>query len=186
MNLQHGFHFELPDWLITTISEGPQSSLSDEQQMALVIELSRKNIGQGGGPFAALVINRADMSIVGAGVNLVTSRNLSCAHAEIVAISMAQQNLDCYRLSDKGDFQLVTSCEPCAMCFGAIPWSGVNRLLCGASKQHAEAIGFDEGPKLDSWVSALEMRGIEVETGILEAEAAAVLAEYAQTTGLLY
>lgn len=185
MNQQH-IHLQLPDWLAGRLSEVPNTGLSDHQQMTLAIALSRKNVEQGGGPFAALIVNRADNSIVAAGVNLVTSQNLSCAHAEIVAISIAQQQLGSYRLSEQGEFQLVSSCEPCAMCFGAIPWSGVNRLLCGASKAAAEAVGFDEGPKPDNWVAALEQRGIEVVTGLLGKEAAAVLAEYAETAGVVY
>ncbi|MCF6226044.1 MAG: nucleoside deaminase [Xanthomonadales bacterium] len=184
--MKQSFNFQLPDWLMNTLEGIPAGPLNDEQQMRLAIKFSQINIKQGGGPFAALVVNRADKTIVAAGVNLVTSQNLSCAHAEMVAISMAQQNLDCYRLSDKGDFQLVTSCEPCAMCFGAIPWSGVSRVLCGAGKADAEAVGFDEGPKPENWEAALEQRGIEVVTGLLRTEAAQVLASYADSSGEVY
>lgn len=184
--MKQSFHFQLPDWLLNTLGSVATGPLSDEEQMRLAIQLSQTNTGQGGGPFAALVVDRTNNTVVAAGVNLVTSQNLSCAHAEMVAISMAQQNLDCYRLSDKGDFQLVTSCEPCAMCFGAIPWSGVSRILCGADKADAEAVGFDEGPKPEDWKTALEVRGIEVVTGLLRTEAAGVLASYADSSGEVY
>ncbi|MCF6263436.1 MAG: nucleoside deaminase [Xanthomonadales bacterium] len=184
--MKQSFYFQLPDWLVNTLDGISSGPLNDQAQMRLAIKLSQTNTEQGGGPFAALVVNRADNIIVAAGVNLVTSRNLSCAHAEMVAISMAQQNLDCYRLSDKGDFQLVSSCEPCAMCFGAIPWSGVSRVLCGAGKADAEAVGFDEGPKPQDWEAALEHRGIEVVTGLLRIEAAQVLASYADSRGEVY
>jgi tRNA(Arg) A34 adenosine deaminase TadA len=65
------------------------------------------------------------------------------------------------------------------MCFGAIPWSGVRQLVCGARASDAEAIGFDEGPKPARWVAALEARGIKVVRDIQRAEARAVLREYA-------
>ena len=45
----------------------------------------------------------------------------------------------------KKSFELFTSCEPCAMCLGASLWSGVKRMVCGATKDDAQAIGFDEG-----------------------------------------
>jgi hypothetical protein len=32
--------------------------------------------------------------------------------------------------------------------FGAVPWSGVRRLACGARDEDASDIGFDEGPKM--------------------------------------
>jgi hypothetical protein len=72
------------------------------------------------------------------------------------------------------------------MCFGAIPWSGVSRLVCGARDADARAAGFDEGPKLKDWVGALAERGIEVVRDVLHAEATAVFAEYAAAGGAIY
>ena len=72
---------------------------------------------------------------------------LSLAHAEMVAVSLAQSAIGNWNLGSTGDAQLVTSCEPCAMCFGAVPWSGVSSIIWGASKEDAEERGFDEGDK---------------------------------------
>jgi tRNA(Arg) A34 adenosine deaminase TadA len=74
---------------------------------------------------------------------------------------------------------LVTSTEPCCQCFGAIVWSGITKLVCGATTSDAEAIGFDEGPKPDRWDAVLEARGISVERAVCRAEAIAVLQKYA-------
>ena len=41
--------------------------------------------------------------------------------------------------------EMVASTQPCAMCLGATPWSGIRRLVCGARDEDAEEIGFDEG-----------------------------------------
>jgi tRNA(Arg) A34 adenosine deaminase TadA len=82
--------------------------------------------------------------------------------------------------------QLITSCEPCAMCFGAVPWSGVTSIVCGARKEDAEAAGFDEGDKPDLWVASLQQRGIEVRQDVLRDEAAQVLRAYAAQAGLIY
>jgi tRNA(Arg) A34 adenosine deaminase TadA len=67
-------------------------------------------------------------------VNVVVTHNCSILHAEMVAIALAQKKLGRYDISDEGksDYELVASTELCAMCFGAIPWSGVTRLVCGA------------------------------------------------------
>ncbi len=186
MRLKSDFNFQLPVWLQDKQQDFPESLPSEGDQMALAIELSRLNIEHGGGPFGAIIVDRDTKKVIAAGVNLVTTHNLSCAHAEMVAISMAQQNLECFRLSDRGNFQLVTSCEPCAMCFGAIPWSGVSKVICGASKEDAEAVGFDEGPKPCSWTKALEKRGIEVTTELMREQAQAVLYSYSKMAGLVY
>lgn len=48
------------------------------------------------------------------------------------------------------------------MCFGATPWSGVQKLVYGATKAMAEEVGFDEGEKNEAWHAALNRRGIAV------------------------
>jgi len=72
------------------------------------------------------------------------------------------------------------------MCLGAVCWSGVGRVVCGARDEDARRIGFDEGPKPPDWVGALESRGISVVQDILRKEAAAVLTEYGERGGLIY
>jgi hypothetical protein len=62
-------------------------------------------------------------------------------------------------------YELVASTQPCAMCLGATPWSGVRHLVCGARDEDAEEIGFDEGMKPADWIRSLEERGITVEEG---------------------
>ena len=119
---------------------------------------------------------------------MVVTSNCSVLHAEIVALVLAQKTLGRYDLSDEGrlHYDLVAATEPCAMCFGAVPWSGVRRLVCGARDEDARAIGFDEGPKLDDWVAALNNRGIAVLRDVLREEAAAVLREYVAVGGMIY
>jgi tRNA(Arg) A34 adenosine deaminase TadA len=82
--------------------------------------------------------------------------------------------------------QLVTSCEPCAMCFGAVPWSGVTSLVCGARKDDAQLAGFDEGDKPENWAAALERRGIRVTQDLLRDEARQVLRDYSASDGTIY
>jgi tRNA(Arg) A34 adenosine deaminase TadA len=72
------------------------------------------------------------------------------------------------------------------MCLGAIPWSGVRSVICGARDQDARRIGFDEGSKPDRWVKSLENRGIRVFRDVLREEALAVLLDYHKRGGLIY
>lgn len=178
----------LPDWVweATASLTGPLPDMAD--RMAFVVELSRRNILIGtGGPFAAAIFDDTGR-LIAPGVNLVTSVNCSICHAEIMAIILAQRVMGHYDLSGGGAFrlELLASTEPCAMCFGAICWSGVRRLVCGAGSADAEAIGFDEGPKPTDWPEALKQRGIVVVREVLRAEAAAVLKAYADGGGRIY
>ncbi len=157
--------------------------------MDLVTTLSQLNIEQGtGGPFGAGVFRADTHQLIAPGVNLVLSARSSLAHAEIVAIMMAQQTLASHDLgaTELPPHELVTSCEPCTMCLGAICWSGVHHLICGARGSDAEAIGFDEGPKPRNWATALEQRGITVTMDIGRSTATQVLHNYVEQGGIVY
>jgi tRNA(Arg) A34 adenosine deaminase TadA len=180
----------LPRWTAAWLAEragGPVRG--DRARMALAIDLARENALRGtGGPFGAAVFERASGRLVAVGVNAVAASGLSLAHAEMLAIALAQAARGGYDLGAPGlpAHELVTSSEPCAMCFGAIPWSGVARLVCGARAADAEAIGFDEGPKPRDWAGALARRGIAVARDVRRAEAVAVLRAYAASGQPIY
>jgi tRNA(Arg) A34 adenosine deaminase TadA len=177
----------LPDWMGPFLAAWREPLDSDEGRLRLVIALAAENVRQGtGGPFAAAVLEQQSGRLLGAGVNRVTALGLSLAHAEMLALSLAQRALGDWNLGARQAVQLVTSCEPCAMCFGAIPWSGVSSLLWGARKEDAEAAGFDEGDKPADWAATLEARGIRTRGGVLRDEAAAVLQHYASGNGAIY
>ena len=71
------------------------------------------------------------------------------------------------------------------MCLGATLWSGVSRIVCGATKDDAQAIGFDEGPVYESSYAHLESCGVSVDRNVMREEARSVLNLYAER-GLIY
>lgn len=175
---------EVPDWVWDrAASLGALATNAD--QMRWVLDLARANIADGGGPFAAAIFD-FDGNLVAPGVNRVVASSAPIAHAEIVAIAMAGQTLRTWDLAAKGPLQLVTTTEPCAMCLGAVPWSGVTRLVCGARDEDAREVGFDEGHKPANWVALLGESGIEVVQDVERAAAANVLVEYASAGGDIY
>ncbi len=187
MKLSNSCSIELPAWVGPFLDVRQSSLATTSERMQLAIELAEENVRQQtGGPFGAVVVNEENGELIAVGVNLVTSSGLSMAHAEIVALTLAQASIGEWNLSHGGPLQLVTSCEPCAMCFGAVPWSGVKSLVCGARKKDAEAAGFDEGDKPDHWVRSLQRRGIVVQCGVLRDKAAEVLAAYREGGGTIY
>ncbi len=180
---------ELPAWIESFIGIESPAYATITDRMRLVIDLARQNIERGtGGPFAAAVFEVDSGRLISVGVNLVEASNCSIAHAEMLALALAQQSVGHYDLAGAGmpRSELVTSTEPCAMCLGAIPWSGVRRVICAARGEDACEIGFDEGAKPDDWPGEFQKRGIEVVRDVLREEGRAVLRQYVRSGGIIY
>jgi tRNA(Arg) A34 adenosine deaminase TadA len=179
---------EYPDWVIQQI-DWERCYRAPEERMRFVIGLARENVlHRTGGPFGAAVFESQTGRLVSVGVNLVVSQQNAMLHAEIVALMMAQHRLRSFTLNTdpKIQYELVTSCEPCAMCLGAIFASKVRRVVWGASREDAIRIGFDEGPVFPESYEYLKARGIEFIENICCAEARAVLDLYIQHGGIIY
>jgi tRNA(Arg) A34 adenosine deaminase TadA len=177
----------LPAWVAGEV-EHHSGFASPEQRMELVIRLAEENSRRGsGGPFAAAVFGLEDQELIAVGVNLVVASGYSVAHAEVLALSLAQQATGGFDLgAGSASRELVTSAEPCAMCLGAICWSGVRQVVCGARGEDAERIGFDEGPKPADWVRELQRRGIAVTRDVMRERAVQVLRGYRDSAGPIY
>jgi tRNA(Arg) A34 adenosine deaminase TadA len=181
--IQRELRISLPKWVETELPDLDTPVLEIEDRMRLVTGLAGKNIEHGGGPFAAAVFDD-QKKLISIGLNRVIQSNCSSAHAEVMAISLAQQAIGHYALPHS--YELVVSAEPCAMCAGAIPWSGIGHLVTAATDQDIRAIGFDEGSKPSDWKTPLLKRGISVTSEVLRAEAVAILERYRQQGGEIY
>ena len=177
-----------PPWLAAAV-DWDRHYASDEERMRLTVSLARRNVRERtGGPFAAAVFERESGRLVAVGTNGVVRANNCVLHGEIVASMMAQARLGSYTLRAEGmrEHELVTSCEPCAMCLGATLWSGVRRLVCGASREDARRLDFEEGPVFPESHAYLAERGIEIVLGVCRAEANEVLEMYVREGGEIY
>lgn len=179
----------LPPWVEDYTGNAARRFAGVEERVRLTVGLARENAARGtGGPFGAGVFRARDGKLIAAGVNLVVPCGCSSAHAEIVALSLAQRVMGSHDLGADGlpDLELVSSAEPCAMCLGAIPWSGVRGLVCAARDEDARAIGMDEGDKPADWPRRLEQRGIRVVRDVCREESARVLRAYRDAGGFIY
>jgi len=179
---------DVPAWVDEAARPG-QSFDDDQAKMALVIRLAEENFTRGaGGPFGAAVFDIGSGRVVAAGVNRVVQGSNCVLHAEIVALMFAQQRVGSFTLRSPGRpaHELVTSCEPCAMCLGATLWSGVSRLVIGAEREDAMAVGFEEGPVFAESYAYIAERGVETVRGVRRAEAARLLRAYRDAGGLVY
>jgi tRNA(Arg) A34 adenosine deaminase TadA len=168
------FELDLPNWAIARVAEAGSCIPDLTERMRWVIALARENfVRDTGGPFAAAVFEEETGRVVSIGVNRVVPGRCSSAHAEVMALSLAQQAKDVHDLGAPGQpaHQIVVNWAPCAMCCGAICWSGVRSVVIAGSGHEMELLtGFDEGPIHPRWADELRRRGISVRDGLLREE----------------
>ena len=124
-------------------------------------------------PVGALIVNEVG-EILSLGKNEREKDNDSTAHAEIVAIRKASEELGSWRLDD---LTLIVTLEPCVMCAGAILQSRIKRLVFGAFDQKAGAVG----SCLDVIRDVRALSKVEVISGVLEKECAKLLTDFFAT-----
>lgn len=184
------FTLSLPAWAADEFKRLPERLPTLDERMAAVVRFSRLNFENGtGGPFAAGVFERDTGRPVVIGVNRVMASNCSSAHAEVMALSLAQRLLNTWDLGGPGlpVHQLVVNWRPCAMCYGAVLWSGVRSLVIAGSGPELERItGFDEGPIHPQWDQELARRGIELVNNVLTDDALKVYRDFAASGSFVY
>jgi tRNA(Arg) A34 adenosine deaminase TadA len=179
---------EYPAW-VEAVVDWEHPLVSDTERMRLAIRVARENVERGtGGPFGAVVVEQESGRLVSVGMNSVVRLHNSTLHGEMFAFMMAQQRLRSYTLgaASMPRHELVTSCEPCAMCLGGILWSGVRRVVMGALREDATTLRFEEGPVFPESYEYLERCGIEIVRGVLREDAKAVLDWYRHRGGPIY
>ena len=176
------YRVALPAWIDDELADVPAVVPGREDRMRLVHRLADRNWREGnGGPFAALVAERDTGRIVSVGVNVVLASGVSSAHAEVMALGLAQVATGGWDLGATGlpTHELAVNWRPCVQCYGATLWSGVRGLVvAGEGPELEEITTFDEGPLGADWAEQFEARGIEVVGDVLRDEALTVFRNY--------
>jgi tRNA(adenine34) deaminase len=138
----------------------------DEAMMRLALVEARRAASWGDVPVGAVVV-RGD-EVLGRAGNQREHRNDPTAHAEVLALRQASEVIGSWRLDG---CDVVVTLEPCAMCAGAMVIARIDRLVFGAADPKA---GF-AGSLGDLVRDARLNHRLDVSTGVLEEDAAAVL-----------
>ena len=145
----------------------------DAQLLREAIGLARDHMRLGsGGPFGAIVAR--DGQPISRGWNAVTTALDPTAHAEVVAIRRACAHLRTFRLDG---CTIYSSCEPCPMCLAAIYWARIDRVVFGAGRSDAAAVGFDDSRIYDEISLPRDARTLRMRQ-LLHEEATDVLGEW--------
>jgi tRNA(Arg) A34 adenosine deaminase TadA len=155
-------------------------SHTDEAFLRAALALSQRSRDAGRHPFAAIVVDRHGAIIAEAMNDSLPPSGDPTRHAELVAAATAAR---VHGAAVCAGATLYTSAEPCAMCAGAIYWSGIGRVVYGLSETRLLAItgSHPENPTLSlpcRDVFARGQRSVEVLGPALEDEAAAIHAGF--------
>jgi len=104
--------------------------LNHNQFMKKALQEAKYAFFKGEVPVGCVIVHNNE--IISRSSNMVELLNDSTAHAELIAITSAQNNLNCKNLEN---CTLYTTLEPCMMCYGAIYLSKIKTIVYGASDQ---------------------------------------------------
>ena len=140
-----------------------QQTPDHDTHLSRAIELARRSVAAGGGPFGA-VVTRGD-EVLAEGANRVTLDRDPSAHAEVVAIRAACAAVGSHEL---GGCTVYASCEPCPMCLATLWWARVERVVFAATREDAAAAGFDDAAVYAEITRPLDERRLPLERRLAE------------------
>lgn len=138
------------------------------------IDLSVESREQGRHPFAAIVVDAQGEVVAARGNNSMPPEGDPTQHAELTAAAEAARLRP---LGELVDATLYTSAEPCAMCTGAVYWTGIGRIVYALSETRLATLTGDDpqNPTMDLPCRDVASRGrrrVEIVGPVLEDEAA--------------
>ena len=144
--------------------------INDEKFIDIAIELSKKAFY----PYGAIIVK--DGQIIGRSDVDVPVSKTGFSHAELRAIEDAMQLLGGHLCAEGGKgCTIYSSCEPCAMCMGAILYTGIERLVYGATLEDSKECVNDILAHAEDVANVCKNRKIEIVSEVERDEAIKVL-----------
>ncbi|MBU1122468.1 MAG: nucleoside deaminase [Candidatus Omnitrophota bacterium] len=139
--------------------------------MEIALRQAYKGCKRGdGGPFGCCVVKGGQ--VIACGHNTVLKDNDPIAHAEINAIRRAAKQLKTWNLKK---CQIYTTTEPCPMCFSAISWARIDKIVYGTTIKDAQKLGFNEMLINSARMKRLASLNIKIEKGFMREECQCLL-----------
>ncbi len=157
---------------------GDASLARSARFMQMAIDHARAGIAAGQTPFGACIV-RGD-EVISVAHNGVFQTTDITAHAEIQAIRLACASLGVIDLSG---CEIFSTTEPCPMCFSAIHWARIGRIVYGAAIEDAARAGFNELTVSNETLKREGRLGVEIMGGFMREECVALFREWGARTG---
>ena len=151
------------------------------QFMRMALEKAWDGVKKGQSPFAACLV-KSDR-VICCEHNVVWAETDSTMHAEVHAIRVAEKLLGTIDLSGCTIF---STPEPCPMCFSAIHWARIDRIVFGNSISDAHRLGFSELPISNQSMKQMGRSPVQIVGGILREECNQLFSEWAKGNGRVY
>lgn len=154
---------------------------SEKKYMKKAIEKCKKGVDKGESPFGACIVK--DNKILSLEYNTVLSSNNAINHAEMNAIKKASQRTNDWDLSGS---VIYSTTEPCPMCFSAIHWARIDRVVFGTRIEDVKKLGFSELPISNEEIAELEEVDIKIASDFMRKECLELLEYWEEREGRIY
>jgi len=155
---------------------------NDQRYMAMALEACRVGVSEGQSPFAACIVSHAG-EVLACEHNHVRADTDPIAHAEVCAIRAACGKVGRVHLPDA---TIYSTTEPCPMCFAAIHWARIGRIVYGAAIEDAASFGFNELPISNTKMKELGACPVVIDPGFMRAEAVSLFRDWQAQGGEPY
>lgn len=142
---------------------------ADERWMRKALCEAQAALREGEVPIGAIAVS--EKKIVGRAHNVREKTNNPLGHAETLLIEKLAEKRGSWRLED---VIIYVTCEPCLMCAGAMLQARIPKVVYGCADPKAGAMGSLYDVSCDERLN----HKIEVTSGILEGECAAMLSRF--------
>lgn len=146
----------------------------DQTYMQMAIDKCRQGVDKGQTPFAACIVKGDE--VIACDHNIVWASTDITAHGEIHAIRNACRHINNIDLSG---CTIYSTCEPCPMCFTAIHWARISRIVYGADITDAERFGFNELKITNHLLKELGLSNVEIVPDFMKKECVEVFEYWA-------
>jgi len=146
----------------------------DAAGMRRALAAARRNLLRAdGGPFGACILRGG--RVIAAARNTILLRRDPTCHAEVNAIRLAARRLGTHELAG---CTICSTTEPCPMCFAAIHWAGIGRIVYGTRIADVARLGFRELTVSNRMLRRLGGCQVLLVGGVLREECRALLRDW--------
>jgi guanine deaminase len=155
--------------------------MEDKDFMRLAIAKAKEGIKNRQTPFGACIVKNG--KVISCEHNVVWKTKDSTMHAEMHAIRAACKKL---KTIDLSGCKIYSTTEPCPMCFSAIHWAKIDKIVFGCRISDAAKAGFSELTISNKEMKKRGKSNVKVVADFLREENLELFKEFKKRDGSVY